>query len=240
MKALQVLWQAPGFVAVDKPAGAVVIPARVAGRERSIREMLEEQLGRRLFVVHRLDRDTSGVVVFALSAAAHRALSMAFESGRIEKHYLALVRGRLDAPMEIDFPLASARRGRTRRARANESGKPALTRIRPLERFEAATLVEAQPLTGRAHQIRVHLLEAGHPLLVDPQYRQPSLLLASDLGAASSEVVLDRTPLHAQRLRIPALPGIEPCEIESPMPADVARALTLLRRGLRIHTKGIG
>ncbi len=70
MRALQVLSQAPGFVAVDKPAGAVVIPARVAGSERSIREMLEEQLGRRLFVVHRLDRDTSGVVLFALSAAA--------------------------------------------------------------------------------------------------------------------------------------------------------------------------
>src|SRR5262249_9052012 len=159
-------------------------------------------------VVHRLDRDTSGVLLFALSAAAHRALSMAFESGRVEKNYLALVRGQLHSPLEIDFPLAAARRGRTRRARPEEGGKPRVTRIRPLEQFETATLVEAQPLTGRAHQIRVHLLEAGHPLLVDPQYRQPSSLLASDLGSASGDVVLDRTPLHAQRLRIPALAGI--------------------------------
>lgn len=229
MKALPILWQAPGFVAVDKPAGALVIPGRLAGAEPSIREILEEQLGRRLFVVHRLDRETSGVLLFALNAGAHRALSMAFEAGAIEKRYLALVRGRLRAPMEIAFPLKSARRGRIRRAMPGEAGKPALTRIHPVEAFHSATLVEAQPLTGRTHQIRVHLLEAGHPLLVDPQYRQPAALLASELGGRSSEVVLERTPLHAHRLRLGSLPGIEPCEIESPVPPDMAQVLELLR-----------
>jgi RluA family pseudouridine synthase len=239
VNALPILAEASGFIAVDKPAGAVVIPARIADGEPSIREALEEQLGRRLFVVHRLDRDTSGVLLFALSAASHRALSMAFEAGQVEKHYLALVRGRIDAPLEIAFALAAARRGRTRRARPGELGKPAATRVRPLESFEAATLVDAQPLTGRTHQIRVHLLEVGHPLLVDPQYHQPSALLASDLGGSSSEVVLARTPLHAQRVRIPPLTGIEPREIESPLPADMARALAVLRSS-SVDAKRIG
>jgi tRNA pseudouridine32 synthase/23S rRNA pseudouridine746 synthase/23S rRNA pseudouridine955/2504/2580 synthase len=236
----RLLAQGPGFIAIDKPAGMVVIPARVAGSEPSLREKLEEELGRRLYVVHRLDRDTSGILLFALSPASHRTLSMAFEAGEVEKHYLALVQGRLNAPLEIDFALVSARRGRTRRTRPGEIGRPAATRVRPLELFERATLVDAQPLTGRTHQIRVHLLEAGHPLLVDPQYRQPAQLRGVDLGGESSGVVLARTPLHAHRLRIPARPGFEPCEIESPLPPDIARALEVLRGASGSDAKGIG
>jgi tRNA pseudouridine32 synthase/23S rRNA pseudouridine746 synthase/23S rRNA pseudouridine955/2504/2580 synthase len=240
MTPARLLAQGPGFIAIDKPAGMVVIPARVAGSEPSLREKLEEELGRRLYVVHRLDRDTSGILLFALSPASHRTLSMAFEAGEVEKHYLALVQGRLNAPLEIDFALVSARRGRTRRTRPGEIGRPAATRVRPLELFERATLVDAQPLTGRTHQIRVHLLEAGHPLLVDPQYRQPAQLRGVDLGGESSGVVLARTPLHAHRLRIPARPGFEPCEIESPPPPDIARALEVLRGASGSDAKGIG
>ena len=240
MTAVQLLAQAPGFIAVDKPPGTIVIPARLAGSEISLRQRVEEELKQKLFVIHRLDRDTSGVLLFALKAATHRALSMAFENSEVEKHYLALVRGRLAAPMEIEFPLARARRGRVRRAKQGESGKAAFTRISPVEIFELATLVHAQPLTGRTHQIRVHLLEAGHPLLVDPQYGQPSILLGSDLGIPSAGPLLARTPLHAHRLVIPRLTGIEPCAIESPLPPDMARAIEALRSASGIHAKGIG
>ena len=240
MTAVPLLARAPGFIAIDKPPGAVVIPARVAGSEISLRERLEEELKQKLFVVHRLDRDTSGVLLFALNAATHRALCSAFENGEVEKHYLALVRGRLAAPMEIEFPLAAARRGRMRRAKQGESGKAAFTRIRPVEVFELATLVHAQPLTGRTHQIRVHLLEAGHPLLVDPQYGQPSILVGSDLGIPSAGPLLARTPLHAHRLVIPRLAGIERCAIESPLPQDMTRAIDALRSASGIHAKGIG
>ncbi len=240
MSGPRVLARAPGFIAVDKPPGAVVIPARKAGEETSLREALEEELRQKVFVVHRIDRDTSGVLLFALDAASHRTLSMAFEAGEVEKQYLALVHGRLEDPVEISFPLISARRGRMRRARPGENGKSAVTRFRPVETFERATLVEAQPLTGRTHQIRVHLLEAGYPLLVDSQYGQPAELLGSEIGDPGSGVLLTRTPLHARRLVIPALPGIEPCAIESPMPSDMARVLGVLRSSSRVHAKGIG
>jgi RluA family pseudouridine synthase len=237
---VQLLARASGYIAIDKPPGAVVIPARLAGEEIALRERLEEELGQRLFVVHRLDRDTSGVLLFALNALCHRALSMAFETGEVEKHYLALVRGRLSEPFEVDFALAPARRGRMRRARKGERGRPSATRFRPVEVFESATLLDAQPLTGRTHQIRVHLLEAGHPLLVDPQYGQPAVFPGPDAADPARGPALARTPLHAQRLLIPRLPGIEPRAIESPLPPDIARALELLRSGSGIHAKGIG
>ncbi|HXN41771.1 MAG TPA: pseudouridine synthase, partial [Myxococcaceae bacterium] len=83
MTSVRLLAEGPGYIAVEKPAGMVVIPARVAGSEPSLREKLEEELGRRLYVVHRLDRDTSGILLFALSPVSHRALSMAFEAGEV-------------------------------------------------------------------------------------------------------------------------------------------------------------
>jgi tRNA pseudouridine32 synthase/23S rRNA pseudouridine746 synthase/23S rRNA pseudouridine955/2504/2580 synthase len=236
----RVLARAPGFIAIDKPPGAVVIPARNAGGELSVREALEEKLGQKVFVVHRIDRDTSGVLLFALDGVTHRALSIAFQTGEVEKQYLALVRGSVDEPVELSFPLVSARRGRMRKARPGEKGKPAVTRVRPVETFKLATLVEAQPLTGRTHQIRVHLLEAGHPLLVDSRYGQPAALLGSEVGDPAAGVLLERTPLHAWRLIIPPALQIEPRAIESPMPSDMARALEALRSSSRSDAKGIG
>ncbi len=229
MTGVDVLSRARGFVAVDKPAGVLVIPGRGERKELSLRERLEQELGQKLFVVHRLDRDTSGVLVFALDAATHRELSIAFEAGKVQKRYLALVRGRLDGLLEIDAALVPARRGRMRAAHPGESGKSAQTRLRPLEIFAGATLVEAEPLTGRTHQIRVHLLHGGYPLLVDPQYGQPQCLAARDLGHSSEEVVLRRTPLHAFRVQLPAIAGEAPRWIEAPIPPDMRRALELLR-----------
>jgi tRNA pseudouridine32 synthase/23S rRNA pseudouridine746 synthase/23S rRNA pseudouridine955/2504/2580 synthase len=105
-------------------------------------------------------------------------------------------------------------------ARAEESGKPARTRVRPIETFREATWIEAQPLTGRTHQIRVHLAEAGHPLLVDPSYARSMLEEGSKF--------ISRTPLHAARLSIRAIPGIEDQEIQSDMPSDMQEALRRL------------
>jgi RluA family pseudouridine synthase len=217
---IRILHRTPSWIAVDKPPGALVIPGRAEHDRASLREQVSEQLGQPLWVVHRLDRDTSGVLLFALDAAAHRALSTAFEAGRIEKLYWALVLGRISRPLELDWPLAKARQGRMRVARADESGKPARTRVRPIETFREATWIEARPLTGRTHQIRVHLAEAGHPLLVDPSYARSMLELGWKF--------ISRTPLHAARLSIHGIPGIEDQEIESPMPSDMQEALQRL------------
>ncbi|WP_225409221.1 RluA family pseudouridine synthase [Stigmatella hybrida] len=228
MSEVRVLHEGAGLLVVDKPPGMLVIPGRAEG-ESSLREALEAQLRRKVFVVHRLDRDTSGVLVFALDAERHRALSVAFEAGQVRKRYLALVEGRVEAPRLVDAALVPARKGRMRQARPEEAGKPSRTRIRPVETFARASLVEAEPLTGRTHQIRVHLLGQGHPLLVDHQYGRAEPLTQRELGGEGDAVVLSRTPLHAARLEWPALPGVEAGAVEAPLPEDMAQALTLLR-----------
>jgi RluA family pseudouridine synthase len=223
---VRVLLEGAGLLAVDKPAGMLVIPGRGEGGGPSLREVLEERLGRKVYVVHRLDRDTSGVVLFALEPERHRALSMAFESGRVRKRYLALVEGRMEAPRLVEAALVPARKGRMRVARAGEEGKPSRTRVRPVEVFAGASLVEAEPLTGRTHQIRVHLLSVGHPLLVDHQYGRAEPLKTRE---PDGEVLLARTPLHAARLEWPTLPGVEGRAVEAPLPEDMARTVTFLR-----------
>ena len=129
---------------------------------------------------------------------------------------------------------AAARRGRMRPARKGETdAKEAHTHVRPIERFgERATWVEAMPLTGRTHQIRVHLLAIGHPLLFDHQYGQPHPVTEKELGGASDEVILSRTPLHAARLQLRNLEGLPDVELEAPLPADMSRALEVLRSGV--------
>jgi len=224
-----ILFRGAGYLAVDKPAGLLVIPGRGEAEGPSLRVLLEAELGQKIFVVHRLDRDTSGVLLFALDARTHRTLSMAFEAGLVEKRYRALVAGRLETPLELTRALAPARRGRMRIAKAGEDSKNAHTLVRPIEALSGATLVEATPLTGRTHQIRVHLADAGHPLLVDHQYGRSEPLTAGGLGGGGGEPVLVRTPLHAAQVSLPALEGILPRVIESALPRDMEWALEVLR-----------
>jgi RluA family pseudouridine synthase len=206
---LRLLLERPSFVAVDKPAGLNVIPGRT-GEGPCARELLRGQLSRDVWVVHRLDRDTSGVLLFALDAPMHRTLSMAFENGEVKKRYLALVEGRIDGPLELTFPIAAGRKGRMR---VQADGKASQTLVEPLEHFANATLVAAEPQTGRTHQIRVHLSHAGHPLLFDHQYRH-----------TAQSTLIARTPLHAARLEW------KDVVVESPLPPDFEAALAALRQ----------
>ncbi len=220
------------LLAIDKPAGRLVIPGRGTDEE-SLREELEARHGR-LFVVHRLDRGTSGVLLFARTAAAHRTLNLAFHRGEPKKRYLAIVRGAPPAEKRIDLAIAPARRGRMRPARPGDPrGKPSATTIRALESFPARgwsggalALVEALPETGRTHQIRVHLAAAGFPLAVDPDYADPGPLAGPGGG-----VLLARTPLHASRLELRHPATGAPLAVEAPLPADMAQALEALRAG---------
>jgi tRNA pseudouridine32 synthase/23S rRNA pseudouridine746 synthase/23S rRNA pseudouridine955/2504/2580 synthase len=225
---LTILASAGGLVAVDKPAGLLVIPGREGGGPCA-RELLAEQLGTRVWVCHRLDRDTSGVLVLATTAEAHRAASMAFEAGEVRKRYVALVEGRVEHPLDLDVALTGARRGRMRPVYPGEAGKPSRTRVRPRQVFAHASLVECEPLTGRQHQIRVHLKHAGHPLLFDHQYGRKAPVTATHLGGAGDDVVLARTPLHAEALDAPAL-GLS---VTAPLPDDLRRCIELLSAGGR-------
>jgi tRNA pseudouridine32 synthase / 23S rRNA pseudouridine746 synthase len=220
------------LLVVEKPAGRLVIPGRTGG-ETSLREELEAAHGK-LWVVHRLDRGTTGVLVFARSAAAHRALNLAFDRGEPRKGYVALVRGTPPPERRIDVPIAPARRGRMRPARPGDPrGKPSATLVRLVEAFPprpwaggALALVEALPETGRTHQIRVHLADAGFPLAVDPDYGDEDPLRGPD-----ARILLDRTPLHAARLEL-THPGTgAPLLLEAPLPADMAGVIEALRGG---------
>ncbi len=214
--------------AADKPPRLTVVPAAGDPGRDCLRFRLESQLGAKLWVVHRLDRDTSGIVLFARDAETHRALGAAFEARRVHKTYLAFTSG---APPDreglIDTPLHPARRGKARPARPREAGaSSALTGYAVKRRWhrgaERVALVEARPETGRHHQVRVHLRSIGAPVLFDPLYGGgPAGRL---LGAPAN-----RLALHASRLAVPgAGPADEPLVLESPLPGDLASLLQWL------------
>jgi len=227
------LHQDAHVLAIDKPAGVLTVPGRGTAEPPALSALVREVAPEAL-VVHRLDRDTSGVVLFAVTRQAHRALNAAFESRRAEKTYLALVRSDLDKAQRIDLPLAEVRGGRVRAG--GKGAKPAQTRVAPKERFGGYTFCACQPRTGRRHQIRAHLAAIGHALAVDPRYGEARAICVGDLWSGAPDpdtIVLDRTPLHAAALRIPHPAGRGWLWVESPLPDDMARCLDLLRAARR-------
>ncbi len=213
-------------MAYDKPAGWLVIPGR-GEPEITLRQVAEREFGR-VWVVHRLDRGTSGVVLFARDADAHRTLNTAFERHEVRKRYLAIVVGAPPAELRVDTALAPARRGKMRPARPGESSaKAAATRVRRVEQLGRYALVEVEPETGRTHQIRVHLRSAGFPLAVDPDYGD-----AEPIRDEAGRVILDRTPLHAVELSFVHPTAGVSLAIRAPFPADMEQMLAFARRSL--------
>jgi RluA family pseudouridine synthase len=210
------------LVAVAKPAGEPVIPARGESARDCVQRRLERQVGERLWVVHRIDRDASGVVVFARNADAHRELSLAFEHRQVVKTYASFVAGSIEPPRgRLDVPLHAARKGKTRPARpgeadAQKSETEYATRKRWVLTDSIVSLLEAHPLTGRHHQIRVHLRSAGTPILFDPLYGR-GLMPEAVSGAPCA-----RLALHARRIDVPAPRGGGRVVVEAPFPPDLA------------------
>ena len=234
---LVVLHDDADVVAVAKPPGVPVIPAREGNARDCVHRRLERQLGRRLWIVHRIDRDASGVVLFACNAEAHRALSLAFERREVHKGYLAFVAGRLQPPAgRIDRALHSARKGKTRPALAGEAGGLAAVTDYATEHVftlgegagEVVSLVEARPQQGRHHQIRVHLRSLEAPILFDPLYgrgRTPAALA----GAPAS-----RLALHARVIDVPSPSGEGRLVVDTPLAPDLAA----LRAWLEAQERG--
>jgi tRNA pseudouridine32 synthase/23S rRNA pseudouridine746 synthase len=210
------------LVAVAKPAGEPVIPARGESARDCVQRRLERQVAGRLWVVHRIDRDASGVVVFARNADAHRELSLAFEHRQVVKAYAAFVAGSIEPPRgRLDVPLHAARKGKARPARPGEPGAQKseteyATRKRWTLTGELISLLEAHPLTGRHHQIRVHLRSAGTPILFDPLYGR-GLMPGALAGAPCA-----RLALHARRIDVPAPRDGGRVVVEAPFPPDLA------------------
>jgi 23S rRNA pseudouridine1911/1915/1917 synthase len=206
---------------IDKPPGLVVHPAR-GHREGTLSQLLADVAGgggvggdpNRPGIVHRLDRDTSGLLVVARSEEAHRLLQQALAERHIEREYLALVEGRPRARSgTIEAPIGRDPRVRTRMAVGGNFPREARTHFELERALPEHSLLRLRLDTGRTHQIRVHLQAIGHPVAGDPDYGTPGLL------------GLERQFLHATRLALQHPITGAPLEVHSPLPGDLAAAL---------------
>jgi 23S rRNA pseudouridine1911/1915/1917 synthase len=232
---LRVLYEDAAVLAIDKPAGMVVHPAPGARRGTLVNALLA-YLGNlagvgdpeRPGIVHRLDRDTSGVVLVARTPAALEGLARQFRDRSIEKLYLAVVRGRMArASGTIDQPIGRHRRERKRMSVHSRRGRSAVTHYTVRERFAGATLLELRPQTGRTHQLRVHLAAAGHPIVGDRVYGNPARAARGGLRALAA---FPRQALHAAEIRFlhPTTGGA--IVVRARLPPDFEALLAALRQ----------
>jgi 23S rRNA pseudouridine955/2504/2580 synthase/23S rRNA pseudouridine1911/1915/1917 synthase len=225
------------LIVVDKPSGLLTIPDRF-GRQESLLNRLEQRFGK-VYVVHRLDRETSGLLCFALDEASHRHLSMQFEHHTADKFYHVLVDGVVHHEEgEINKPIGEHPTLPGKMVVASW-GKPSLTFYRVLERFRHFTLMEALIKTGRTHQIRVHFQHIGYPLAVDTLYGRRAAFFLSEvkgkkykMGKFTEEErpLMSRTSLHASRLRIDHPVTGARITFQSPLPKDFDAMLRQLRK----------
>ncbi len=193
--AIEPLYVDDTLLVIDKPSGLLAVPGRGADKQDCLSTRVQARFADAL-IVHRLDMATSGLIVMARGPAAQRALNKAFAAREVKKRYVAVVAGRLEAQPEgwglIDLPIIVDWPNRPLRVVDRQLGKPSLTRWRVLGTDEAGTRtrVELEPVTGRSHQLRVHLRELGHPILGDALYAPP------DVQARAGRLLLHACSLH--------------------------------------------
>jgi RluA family pseudouridine synthase len=216
---MQIIHLDEHILVINKPAGLPVLPDGWEKNAPYLVKMLEEEYGK-IFIVHRLDKVTSGVMVFARTAEAHRSLNMQFESHEAEKVYHAIMEGEPKWNEKITkFPLR-ANVGKKHRTMVDaKNGKPSETRYKILKRYQDGALVEARPMTGRTHQVRVHAYALGHPLVGDVLYN------------AMETDVISRPALHAYSLTITHPATNERLTFKAERPEDFVSALERLSIG---------
>lgn len=231
--ALDVVFEDEDLLVIDKPPGLVVHPGAGNRKGTLVNALLHHapELSHlpRAGLVHRLDKDTSGLLVVARTTAAHAALVAALADRNIHREYRALVRGEVVAGTRIEAPIGRHPTARTRMA-VNPRGKPAVTHTRVIERIAGYTLLAVTLESGRTHQIRVHLSHAGTPIVGDPVYGGRRLL-AGGLSPAAADAVtrFPRQALHAARLAFRHPRTGEDLDFEAPLPADMAALIAALR-----------
>jgi 23S rRNA pseudouridine1911/1915/1917 synthase len=246
---LHVLYEDPYLAVVNKPADMVVHPAKghwSGTLVNALRFHFDQLSGAngdyRAGIVHRLDRDTSGVILIAKEEQTHRDLSELFERRKVFKEYVALTAGVLDRDSDyIEGRIAHHPSDRVKMTvtddEDDEDAKDACSYYEVIERFRGFSFCRVQPRTGRTHQIRVHLASVGCPVLADKVYSGRDKLSLSDLvpslDPAQDELLLSRQALHAFRLRFRHPRSGQVFEIEAPLPEDFQKTLAALRRHRR-------
>jgi tRNA pseudouridine65 synthase len=213
MADIEILYRDANLVAVNKPSG-LAVHRGWADDDAFAMTLLRDALGQWVYPVHRLDRGASGVLLFALSSEAARAVCERFERHEVKKCYVALVRGVPPDAAIVDHPL---------RPDNSDVPQPALTEVRRLEQFGRYAWVEARPHTGRLHQIRRHLKHLSCPIIGDVKYGK-----GEHNRLFREHYDLHRLALHAASLRLTNL-NDEPLELEAPLPHELAHAVERLR-----------
>jgi 23S rRNA pseudouridine1911/1915/1917 synthase len=231
---VDIIFENDDFVAVNKPSALLSIPDRL-GIERSLKDFLKERYGN-IYTVHRLDRNTSGIIVFAKTEEAHKALSLLFESREMEKFYVGLVNGQMIyLAGTVDVPIME-HPGKTTKMITHVKGKPSITDYEVLESFRLYSWVQFQIHTGRTHQIRVHMQHLGHSIVCDEIYGDPKPILLSSIkrnfklakSAEEEKPILSRLGLHSHRLNF-TLNG-KAYKLEAPVPKDLKALLQQLNK----------
>lgn len=213
---MKIIYENDRFIVLDKPAGLSVLPDGWEKDSDYLVKLLEEQYGK-VFIVHRLDKLTSGVILFARDAETHRALNLQFEHHDAQKTYHAIVEGNPKWEEKVASHPLRANVGHKHRTMVdNKHGKPSETRFRVIKRFQEAALIEAKPMTGRTHQIRVHAYALGHPLVEDFLY------------GARDQYGIPRPMLHAQSLSLIDPATSERVKFSAPHPPDFDEALKVI------------
>ncbi|MEK7255426.1 MAG: RluA family pseudouridine synthase [Bacteroidota bacterium] len=233
----EIIYEDDDFVIVNKAPFVLTIPDRFAPEKFNLFHWLNDHYGR-VFVVHRLDKETSGILIFAKNEEAHRSLSLQFEGREVDKFYYVLVEGRVhEEEGVIDKPIAP-HPAHPDKMIISAHGKPSVTHYKVLEYFKNYTFLEANIKTGRTHQIRVHFQALGYPLAVDALYGRKEKFLLSDvkgrkfkLGKEQEEQpLMVRSSLHAGRLYFQHPRTGEAMTFEAPLPRDFAAVMAQLRK----------
>jgi RluA family pseudouridine synthase len=233
---LNILFEDDSVVAFDKPAGLLVAPDRWDKERPNLMALIHARISPQIFNAHRLDADTSGIVLCAKTKLVLNKLCAQFERGEIEKEYLALVRGRPALEKgSIREPLMPDP-SRPGKIRASRHGKPAHTDYEIERAFRGFALLRLRPRTGRTHQLRVHMKCLGCPIVADPWYSDGRPLFLSEFkrgykpSRGEERPLLARLALHAQRLKFEHPATGARVEIEAPVPDDFAVALAQLAK----------
>lgn len=234
-KGAGILFEDEVIVCINKPAGVLVLPDRFDRNQPNLYSLLKEVYGS-IFIVHRIDKDTSGLMVFAKTAEAHARLNAAFEKREVQKKYRAIVQGTpKDNRGIIDLPIIERASGTM--GIAETGGKKSCTEYVVLERFQGYALMELQPRTGRTHQIRVHLSARQLPILGDPLYGGSDGFYLSSVKSnyrlknnEEERPLIKRSALHAFSLVFMHPSTKEQMQIEAPLPKDMESVLKSLRK----------
>lgn len=234
-KGFEIILSDPYLVAVNKPAGLLSIPDRYKPELPNLRNLILQKYPDAQ-IVHRLDKETSGIIILARGEDQHRVLNTMFEERNVQKVYLALVEGNWLQDKTIDLPLSKSS-GSGGRMVIDRSGKNAISHFRPTEFFDGWTLVEVEIETGRTHQIRAHAAATGHPIVCDPLYGSGTPLSIHQLKKIKNKSIdedvsylMSRVALHALSLKLTHPFSGEKLSLTAPLSKDFKASLNQLRK----------